>query len=74
MEFLLVSSANSDEVLRYDATTGFFLDVFASGGGLDNPFGLTFGPDGNLYVSSSLTDQVLRYDGTTGFWRCTFWG
>jgi hypothetical protein len=53
-------------VQRYDGTTGAFIDIFGSGGGLDGPIGLTFGPDGNLYVSSAGTDQVLRYDGTTG--------
>ncbi|MGK7902664.1 MAG: hypothetical protein AB4352_14865 [Hormoscilla sp.] len=68
MTDLLVSSFGSDEVLRYDATTGFFIDAFvpAGSGGLDNPTGMTFGPDGNLYISSWNTDQVLRYDGTTG--------
>ena len=40
--------------------------MFASGGGLDNPIGLTFGPDGHLYVGSGDTNQVLRYDGATG--------
>ena len=62
---LLVSSRNTDEVLWYDAA-GAFMGVFAAGGGLDNPVGLTFGPDGHLYVASGDTDQVLRYDGTTG--------
>ena len=40
-----------------------FVDVFATGG-LDNPFDLTYGPDGNLYVSSNLTGEVLRFRGT----------
>ena len=68
MADLLVSSFGSDSVLRYDATTGFFIDEFvpAGSGGLDNPTGMTFGPDGHLYVSSWNTDQVLRYDRTTG--------
>ena len=39
---LYVSSGDSDEVLRYDGTTGAFIDSFASGGGLDSPFGLAF--------------------------------
>ena len=63
---ILVSSRFTDQVLRYDLASGAFLGVFASGGGLDNPVGLTFGPDGNLYVASGETDQVLRYDGTSG--------
>ncbi|MGK7904567.1 MAG: PEP-CTERM sorting domain-containing protein, partial [Hormoscilla sp.] len=72
MDFLLVSSLLNDQVLRYDGTTGFFLDVFASGGGLNEPTDITLGPDGNLYVSSVETDQVLRYDGTTGFFLDVF--
>jgi streptogramin lyase len=62
---LLVSSGDNDAVLRYNATTGAFIDVFASGGGLDDPEGLAIGPDGNLYVTSR-SNEVLRYDGVTG--------
>lgn len=69
---LLVSSLNTDSVLRYDSTTGAFLGTFASGGGLNNPVGLTFGPDGHLYVGSAATDSVLRYDGTTGAFLDSF--
>ena len=65
---LLVSSESTNNVLRYDGTTGAFIDVFASGGGLEIslPEGLALGPDGNLYVGSFFTNGVLRYDGTTG--------
>ena len=63
---LFVTSRFTDEVLRYDAASGAFLGVFAAGGGLDNPVGLTFGPDGHLYVASGDSDEVLRYDGTSG--------
>ena len=62
---LLVSSGDTDSVLRYNAATGAFIDTFASGGGLDDPEGLAFGPDGNFYVTSR-SNAVLRYDGTTG--------
>jgi glucose/arabinose dehydrogenase len=65
---LLVSSSNTDSVLRYDDATGAFLGVLvtAGSGGLDNPRGLALGPDGSLYVGSRETDSVLRYDATTG--------
>src|SRR5262249_52753364 len=63
---LLVSSRFSDQILRYDAVTGAFLGAFASGGGLSNPVGEGFGPDGNLYVVSKNTRQILRYDGSSG--------
>ncbi len=64
---LYVSGERSDDVLRYDATTGAFIDVFiASGGGLDEPGGMAFGPDGHLYVANGQGDSVLRYNGNTG--------
>ncbi len=63
---LFVTSRFTDQVLRYDATSGAFQGVAAAGGGLDNPVGLTFGPGGDLFVVSALTDQVLRYRGSDG--------
>lgn len=65
-DHLYVSSGISDQVLRYDGSTGQFMGVFAQGGGLDGPIGLAFGNDGELYVASALSDMVIRYDGTTG--------
>ena len=54
--------------MRYNGTTGAFIDNFvpSGSGGLSNPFGLTFGPDGNLYVACNCTNGVLRYNGNTG--------
>ena len=62
---LLVSSGDNDSVLLYDAKNGKFRDTFASGGGLDDPEGLAFGPDGHLYVTSR-SNAVLRYNGKKG--------
>jgi DNA-binding beta-propeller fold protein YncE len=56
----------TNSVLRYNGTTGAYIGVFATGGGLNVPQDLIFGPDGNLFVHSVLTNRVLRYDGTTG--------
>jgi WD40 repeat protein len=42
---LYVGSSGTDEVLRYNGTTGEFIDSFASGGGLDAPIGLAFVPE-----------------------------
>ncbi len=53
-------------VLQFDGTSGAFLGTFATGGGLDRPHMLSFGPDGNLYVASYTNGAVMRYDGTTG--------
>jgi len=36
---------DTDDVLRYDGTTGEFLDVFAAGGELDYPSNLVFTDD-----------------------------
>ena len=63
---LVVSSFGTDNVLRYNRKTGEFIDVFASGGGLDGPGGIVFGPDDNLYIGSEENDSVLRYNGVTG--------
>jgi subtilisin-like proprotein convertase family protein/streptogramin lyase len=65
---LYAASSANDSILRFDGSTGAFVDVFvASGsGGLDLPIDLAFGADGDLYVSSGNTDEVLHYDGTTG--------
>jgi sugar lactone lactonase YvrE len=53
---LYVSSFFTDELLRYDATTGAFVDVFKKGdampGGLNGPNILAFGPDDQLYVTT----------------------
>ncbi len=60
------SELASSAVLRFDARTGAFLDVFASGHGLHRPYGLAFGPDGRLYVASFLGDEIVRFDARTG--------
>jgi outer membrane protein assembly factor BamB len=58
---LYVSSYGTDEVLRYDAETGEFIDVAvtAGEGGLSGPRGLDFDSTGRLYVASSGRDGVI---------------
>lgn len=65
---LYVSAAGANSVMRFDESTGAFLGNFVTpgSGGLGNPQGITFGPDGNLYVSSQASNNVLRYNGQTG--------
>jgi hypothetical protein len=60
-------------VRRYNGSTGAFIDNFATGfpavGEPVTPWGLAFGPDGNLYVAfmtAGVSDGVLRFAGTTG--------
>ena len=74
----------SDAILKYDGVTGAFLGNFVTSkaGGLADPVGLTFGPDGNLYVASEDgpetpgptrgNGQVLKFNGTTGAFISVF--
>src|SRR5262249_30946194 len=68
---LLVSDPGANAVLEYNTETRAFKGIFASGGGLTEPSGLVFGPDGNLYVGS-LDNTVKRYNGATGAFIDTF--
>jgi streptogramin lyase len=51
---------------------GAFVELEPGSGGLNQPRGLAFGHDGNLYVTSQGTGQILRYDGQTGAFLNTF--
>ena len=64
---LLVPGYGTDDIHRFDANTGTHLGQFGSlGDGLDDPYELVVGPDGNIYVSGTNSNSVLRYtaDGT----------
>jgi DNA-binding beta-propeller fold protein YncE len=69
-----VACANTNQILRFDGSTGRFLDVFVAtgSGGLDHPTQVLFGPDRNndnisdVYVSSTNTNEVLVYSGKDG--------
>lgn len=66
---LYVSSGDepaTSAVLRFDARTGAFLGVFASGHGLHRPYGMAFGDDGLFYVASFMSDEIFRFDARTG--------
>lgn len=67
--FLLVTSRGNDSILRYNATTGAFIDVFVasgSGGLAGVDLGIARRSDGNIYVNSFFNHAIMRYDGTTG--------
>ena len=66
---IYVASGNTNEILRYDAASGKFLNVFIQkgSGGLDGPRDLVFSPDGKyLLVTSFFNNQVLKYDAASG--------
>jgi DNA-binding beta-propeller fold protein YncE len=67
---LLVANGSTAQVLRYDATTGAFLGVFAQDTGYIQ--GLVAGPDGNIYVSNLISQSVERFNGATGASLGTF--
>jgi streptogramin lyase len=80
---LLVSSRGTHKVLCFDLGTGRFIDDYSKvhpsyttddirDDGLNQPFGLIYGPDDNLLVASHGTDSVRRYDGKTGVFIDTF--
>lgn len=78
--YLAVADSNRDAVRRFDGGTGAFVDTLVPKhrGGMNQPWGLLFGPDSNgdggrdLYVSTGQfggpgqPKAVLRYDGATG--------
>jgi hypothetical protein len=82
---LYVVSEQTHQVLRYDGTSGTFLDTFVGddprtavdeSGGLIDPMDLTFGPgsDGDLYVLGRFSGAINRYDRTTGAFLGRFIG
>lgn len=60
----------TDAVYRFNGRTLAPMGVFVppASAGLNDPQGLCFGPDGNLYVTSAGqgTPKVLRFNGATG--------
>ena len=76
---LFVADFGANKVFQYVGSTGAPLNnpfiIGPSGpSGLDNPTGLTFGPDDNLYVASGSNNEVLKYNGRTGAFLGVFAG
>src|SRR5262249_30997720 len=69
---LFVTSQNTHSVLEFDATSGAFVKVAASGGALGDPLGVAVGLDGNVLVSDGQTNQVKRYNKATGLFTDVF--
>lgn len=63
---LFVSNRETNNISKFDGSTGAFLGIFASGNGLSKTDSFDFGLDGNLYVASRTANKVTRFDGMTG--------
>ncbi|MCC6485705.1 MAG: hypothetical protein IT209_12760, partial [Armatimonadetes bacterium] len=65
---LLVVSASSNQVLRFDPD-GHYLGVFAADSGLAGPLGIAVGADGKVYVSAESNGRasVRRYSSSGDF-------
>jgi DNA-binding beta-propeller fold protein YncE len=58
-----VTSSLPGSVTEFNGASGTFVRQF-TGGGLADPEGITFGPDGKMYVANG--DSIVRFDPTTG--------
>lgn len=74
---LYVVSEKNNKILRYDRETFAFVDEFIADnpatandelGGMRNPTGLTFTPDGDVLVAGYSSDSVSQYSGEDGSW------
>ena len=63
---LFVANRETDNISKFNGSTGAFLGIFASGNGLSKTDSFDFGLDGNLYVASRTANKVTRFDGMTG--------
>lgn len=62
---LFVSDAYSG-IEEFDGTTGSFITNFVQPGILSGAFGITFGPNSNLYAVSEFSNSVFQFNGQTG--------
>jgi hypothetical protein len=71
--YVASTASSSNAILRYDGTTGAFLNTFVSAGsgGLDGPIAMVFRPDGYLYVTGWRSNSVLRYQASNGAYVST---
>ena len=73
---MFVVDRGGDAILRYDAVTGDFIDVFAAGDDdlIDRPSSVRLGPDGHIYLAGFGRGNVVRYDAlSTAMMGVFFW-
>lgn len=55
-------TVGNDDVFSFNAESGSSQGMFQSSGGqLQQPYGLTVGPDGHFYVAGYQSDNIVRY-------------
>jgi hypothetical protein len=77
-KMLLVCSAYTDSILKYNALTGSPLGTYATG--VDTPWDLVVGPQStgvgrspeDIFVSSEHEDAVIQFQNTTGAFKSKF--
>ncbi len=55
-----------------NGATGALITTVDAGGIMNDPEGVTRGPDGNIYVADAGGNDVLKFNGTTGAFMGTF--
>lgn len=63
---LIATDVEAGGIRRFDGQTGTSLGDFVAPDVILNPWGMTFGPDADLYVVNSPTAEVYHFDGVTG--------
>merc|ERR1712159_596477 len=77
-KMLLVCSAYTDSILKYNALTGSPLGTYATG--VDTPWDLVIGPQSfgvgrdpeDIFVTSEHEDAVIQFQNTTGAFKAKF--
>ncbi|RDD45899.1 E3 ubiquitin-protein ligase TRIM71 [Trichoplax sp. H2] len=61
-KILYVASFATDEIRKYNSTTGEFINSFGGEQYLDCPEGIVLGSNRTLYVASFLNDKVVKFN------------
>lgn len=67
---LIVCSFDNDRLLRYDGTTGAFIDIFSDTVEIYNPRDVQLGRNGNIFVARMTTDsRIFEYHPDGRYYR-----
>ncbi|QDV52403.1 GEVED domain-containing protein [Gimesia fumaroli] len=65
-EYLYVANGATQSILRFDLSDVSIFEEFTFGTTIQQPYGLAFGPDDNLYVVDTDLGKVLKFAGPFG--------